>query len=116
MLNPMRTSQWGWKISKTKFPAIQGERKKNHAAYNGEKKYHAKESAQKKFLHVNLPTLLTSVYCVHRLARFCIFEQAHLLKRTPILPPLEPLTYDSQWRSLAKLLPPPPRKSGLIHI
>jgi hypothetical protein len=48
MLNPMRTSQWGWKISKTKFPAIQGERKKNHAAYNREKKYHAKESAQKK--------------------------------------------------------------------
>jgi hypothetical protein len=31
-----------------KFPAIQGERKKNHAAYNREKKYHAKESAQKK--------------------------------------------------------------------
>jgi hypothetical protein len=29
------------------FPAIQGERKKNHAAYNREKKYHAKESAQK---------------------------------------------------------------------
>jgi hypothetical protein len=39
-----------------KFPAIQGERKKNHAAYNREKKYHAKESAQKKFLHVNLLT------------------------------------------------------------
>jgi hypothetical protein len=31
-----------------KFPAIQGERKKNHAAYNREKKYHANKSAQKK--------------------------------------------------------------------
>jgi hypothetical protein len=27
------------------------------------KKYHAKESAQKKFLHVNLLTLFTSVLC-----------------------------------------------------
>jgi hypothetical protein len=32
---------------------------------------------------------------------------------TGILPPLEPLTYDSQWRSLAKLLPAPLRKSGV---
>jgi hypothetical protein len=35
--------------------------RKNHAAYNREKKYHAKESAQKKFLHVNLLKLFTSV-------------------------------------------------------
>ena len=38
----------GLKDFEKKFPAIQGERKKNHAAYNQEKKYHAKESAQKK--------------------------------------------------------------------
>jgi hypothetical protein len=30
-----------------KFPATQEERKKNHAAYNREKKIHAKESAKK---------------------------------------------------------------------
>jgi hypothetical protein len=42
------------------FSAIQGERKKNHAAYNREKEYHAKESAQKKFLHVNLLTFFNS--------------------------------------------------------
>jgi hypothetical protein len=63
-----------------KIPATK-EKEKNHAAYNREKKY-AKESTQKKFLHVNLLTCSSLQYCVHRLARFCIFEQAHLLKRT----------------------------------
>ena len=48
MLNPMRTSQWGWKISKNNFLQSKEKEKKNHAAYNREKKYHAKESAQKK--------------------------------------------------------------------
>ena len=48
MLNPMRTSQWGWKISKKSFLQSKEKEKKNHAAYNREKKYHAKESAQKK--------------------------------------------------------------------
>jgi hypothetical protein len=48
---------------------------------------------------------------------FAFFEQAHLLKRTPILPPLELLTYDSQWRFLAKLLPPPPGENlGLRYV
>ena len=112
---------WGggggcWKISKKNFLQPKEKEKKIMQHTIEKKKYHAKESAQKKFLHVNLLTLLTSVYCVHRLARFCIFEQAHLLKRTPILPPLEPLTYDSQWRSLAKLLPPPPRENLGLYI
>jgi hypothetical protein len=47
-----------------KFPAIQVERKKNHAAYNREKNISCKERAQKKFLHVNLLTFFTSVLCL----------------------------------------------------
>jgi hypothetical protein len=49
----------GWKISKIISCNPRKERK-NHATYNREKKYHAKESAQKKFLHVNLLKLFTS--------------------------------------------------------
>jgi hypothetical protein len=44
-----------------KFPAIQRERKKIMQHTIEIKKYHAKESAQKKFLHVNLLTFFTSV-------------------------------------------------------
>ena len=48
-----------------KFPAIQVERKKNHAAYNREKKVSCKrERSKKKFLHVNLLTFFTSVLCL----------------------------------------------------
>jgi hypothetical protein len=46
---------------KKKFPATQGERKKKSCSIQSRKKYHAKESAQKKFLHVNLLKLFTSV-------------------------------------------------------
>ena len=53
----------GWKISKNNFLQSKEKEEKNHAAYNREKKYHAKESAQKKFLHVNLLTFFTSVLC-----------------------------------------------------
>ena len=51
----------GWKISKKNF--LQSKEKENKIMQHTiEKKYHAKESAQKiKFLHVNLLTFFTSV-------------------------------------------------------
>jgi hypothetical protein len=61
-----------------KFPAIQGERKKI-MQHTIEKKNMQKRALKKKFLHVTLTDPLQ--YCVHRLAIFCILEQAHLLKR-----------------------------------
>jgi hypothetical protein len=63
-----------------KFPATQGERKKI-MQHTIEKKISCKRERSK-----NIPTCNSYTdplqYCVHRLARFCIFEQAHLLKRT----------------------------------
>ena len=120
MLNPMRTSQWGWKISKKNFLQSKVKEKKNHAAYNREKKYHAKESAQKKnstckytdVLHFNIVS--TGLQDFAFLSRhICLKEHvqwttSHGFYR---LWTLEPITYDSRWRSLAKLLPPL-RKSG----
>jgi hypothetical protein len=60
----------GWKISKKKFPQSKEKEKQIMQQTIEKKKYHAKESAQKKFLHVNLLTFFTSEYCVHRLVRF----------------------------------------------
>jgi hypothetical protein len=48
MLNPMRTSQWGWKISKKNFLQSKEKEKKNHAAYNREKKISCKRERSKK--------------------------------------------------------------------
>ena len=44
-----------------KIPATQGERKKIMQHTIEKKKYHATESAQKKFVHVNLLTLFSIV-------------------------------------------------------
>jgi hypothetical protein len=87
-----------------KFPATQEEKK--IMQHTIEKKKFIPKRALEKVL-------------VHRLSRFCIFEQAHLLKRTHGMNSGQHHmdstafgAYDSQWCSLAKLLPPP-RKFGL---
>jgi hypothetical protein len=85
------------------------------------KKYHAKE---KRALKKKIPTC-KSTDVLHfsiestGLQDFSFLSRHICLKEhgvnsgqhhRRILPALEPITYDSQWRSLAKLLPPPPEK------
>jgi hypothetical protein len=87
------------------------------------KKYHAKE---KRALKKKIPTC-KSTNVLHfsiestGLQDFTFLSRHICLKEhgmnsgqhhRRIQPALEPITYDSQWRSLAKLLPPL-RKSGL---
>ena len=58
--------------------------KNNHAAYNREKKYHAKESAQKKIPTCKSTDVLHFSIVSTSLQDFAFFEQAHLLKRTRV--------------------------------
>ena len=108
-------------------------KKKNHAANNREKNYHAKESAQKKIPTCKSTDVLHFSIVSTGLQDFAFLSRHICLKEHGVnsgqhhrdsttFAPLEPITYDmqklslcycSQWRSLAKLLSPPLRKSGL---
>ena len=88
-----------------KIPATQGERKKMQ-----------KRALKKKFLHVNLLTLFTSVLCPHTGLQDFAFSSRHIcLKEHGVnsgrqhrdFTAFGPLRYDSQWRSLQNCCPPP---------
>jgi hypothetical protein len=74
----------GWKISKNNFLQSKEKEKKISCSIQSRKKYiMQKRALKKKFLHVNY-WRSSLQYCVYRLARFCIFEQVHVLKRTRV--------------------------------
>jgi hypothetical protein len=96
-------------------------KKKNHAANNRKKNYHAKESAQKKIPTCKSTDVLHFSIVSTGLQDFAFLSRHICLKEhgvnsgqhhTDSTAFREPIKYDSQWRSLAKLLPPL-RKSGL---
>jgi hypothetical protein len=124
-----------------RFPATQWEREKKSCSVQSRKKNHAKESAQKKIptykstdaLHFSIVS--TGLQDFAFLSRhICLKEHGvnsgqlsappsnYRLSGAPdnitgILPPLEPLTYDSQWRSLhGNIVATPWENLGLRYV
>jgi hypothetical protein len=104
----------GWKISKKNFLQSK-EKEKNHAANNREKKYHAKESAQKKIPTCKSTDVLHFSIVSTGLQDFAFLSRHICLKEDGVNSGQHHrdstafgayITYDSQWRSLAQLLPP----------